>query len=109
SSDLAMDSWLLYNLKPKEPVFTLWQNKKAVIVGQNQNTFGEVNQEYVDQEGVQVVRRMSGGGAVYHDLGNICFTFYVPVESSSEVNFKQFVKLIYDSLHANVIYANSTI
>lgn len=106
--NIAMDSWLLYNLKPKEPVFTLWQNKKAVIVGQNQNTFGEINQEYVDKEGVQVVRRMSGGGAVYHDLGNICFTFFVPVESSSEVNFKQFVEPMYDALHAIGIDAKIT-
>lgn len=73
--NIAMDSWLLDNLKPTEPVFALWQNKRAVIVGQNQNTFGEINQDYIDKNHVQVVRRVSGGGAVYHDLGNICFTF----------------------------------
>ena len=66
-TNIAMDSWLLYNLKPTEPVFALWQNKRAVIVGRNQNTFAEVNQDYIDSHDVQVVRRVSGGGAVYHD------------------------------------------
>ena len=74
-TNIAMDSWLLYHLKPTEPVFALWQNKRAVIVGRNQNTFAEVNQDYIDSHDVQVVRRVSGGGAVYHDEGNICFTF----------------------------------
>lgn len=75
-TNIAMDTWLLYHLKAKEPVFSLWQNKNAVIVGRNQNTFAEVNQDYIDQHDIQVVRRVSGGGAVYHDLGNICFTFF---------------------------------
>ncbi len=107
-TNIAMDSWLLYNLKPTEPVFALWQNKRAVIVGRNQNTFAEVNQDYIDSHDVQVVRRVSGGGAVYHDEGNICFTFFVPVESSASVNFHQFVKPMYDALHAVGINAEIT-
>lgn len=74
-TNIAMDAWLLKHLKPTEPVFALWQNQRAVIVGENQNTFSEVNADYVTENDVQVVRRVSGGGAVYHDLGNICFTF----------------------------------
>lgn len=107
-TNIAMDSWLLYNLKPTEPVFSLWQNKRAVIVGRNQNTFAEVNQDFVDSHDVQVVRRVSGGGAVYHDLGNICFTFFVPVASSAQVNFHQFVKPMYDALHEVGINAEIT-
>lgn len=90
-TNIAMDAWLLKNLKPKKPVFALWQNKKAVIIGENQNTFSEVNQAYIESQNVQVVRRVSGGGAVYHDLGNICFTFFVPVATSASVDFHQFV------------------
>ena len=75
-TNIAMDSWLLYHLKPTEPVFALWQNKRAVIVGRNQNTFAEVNQDYIDSHDVQVVRRVSGGGAVYHDEGNILFHIF---------------------------------
>lgn len=107
-TNIAMDSWLLNNLKPEKPVFSLWQNKRAVIVGRNQNTFAEVNQDYIDHHDVQVVRRVSGGGAVYHDEGNICFTFFVPVESSASVNFRQFVKPMYDALHAVGIKAEIT-
>lgn len=106
--NIAMDSWLLDHLKPTEPVFALWQNKRAVIVGQNQNTFGEINQEYIDQNQIQVVRRVSGGGAVYHDLGNICFTFFVPVKQSSSVNFKQFVQPMYEALRSLGIQAEIT-
>ena len=107
-TNIAMDAWLLKNLKLTEPVFALWQNKRAVIVGRNQNTFAEVNQDYIDAHDVQVVRRVSGGGAVYHDLGNICFTFFVPVASSANVNFKQFVKPMYDALRAVGIEAEIT-
>lgn len=107
-TNIAMDSWLLYNLKPTEPVFALWQNKRAVIVGRNQNTFAEVNQDYIDSHDVQVVRRVSGGGAVYHDEGNICFTFFVPVENSGSVNFKKFVQPMYEALHAVGIKAEIT-
>lgn len=107
-TNIAMDGWLLNNLKPDQPVFALWQNKRAVIVGRNQNTFAEVNQDYIDSHEVQVVRRVSGGGAVYHDEGNICFTFFVPVASSASVNFHQFVKPMYDALHAVGIDATIT-
>ncbi len=99
-TNIAMDSWLLKNLKNDKPVFSLWQNKRAVIVGENQNTFSEVNADYVKDYDVQVVRRVSGGGAVYHDLGNICFTFFVPVSSSAKVDFKQFVKPMADALES---------
>lgn len=99
-TNIAMDTWLLDNLKPDEPIFSLWQNNRAVIVGRNQNTFAEVNQPYLDDHDVQVVRRVSGGGAVYHDLGNICFTFFVPVPTSAEVDFKKFVKPMYQALEA---------
>lgn len=91
-TNIAMDAWLLKHLKPTEPVFALWQNQRAVIVGENQNTFSEVNADYITENNVQVVRRVSGGGAVYHDLGNICFTFFVPVVSSANVDFHQFVQ-----------------
>lgn len=55
-----------------------WRNKSAVIVGKNQNTLSEVDLDYTDSHGIEVVRRMSGGGAVYHDLGNICYTVIAP-------------------------------
>ncbi|MEX0380287.1 lipoate--protein ligase [Leuconostoc sp. MS02] len=107
-TNIAMDAWLLKNLKSKEPIFSLWQNKRAVIVGENQNTFSEVNADYVDAHNVEVVRRVSGGGAVYHDLGNICFTFFVPVSSSARVDFHQFVQPMADALESLGIHVDIT-
>lgn len=65
-------------LSISEPSVRLWQNDPAIIVGRHQNTFAEVNAEAVDRLGIKVVRRLTGGGAVYHDHGNLNFTFIVP-------------------------------
>lgn len=61
-TNIATDTWILNNLHADEPIFALWQNNNAVIVGKNQNTFGEVNQEFIDQHQIEVVRRVTGGG-----------------------------------------------
>lgn len=65
-----------YLLKQKEiPIFRLWRNEPAIIIGIHQNGYAEINIEYVKEHSIAVVRRLSGGGAVFHDLGNINFTF----------------------------------
>ena len=71
--NLAAEEYLLGRFDCS--VFRLWQNAPAVIVGRNQNARAEINQEYVDSHSIAVVRRLSGGGAVYHDLGNVNYTF----------------------------------
>lgn len=71
--NLAAEEYLVKNCS--EEVFMLWRNEKTIVVGRNQNTLAEINQDYIENEGIRVVRRMSGGGAVYHDLGNVNFTF----------------------------------
>lgn len=58
-----------------EDVFYLYINAPSIIVGRHQNTYAEINQEYVERNGIQVVRRQSGGGAVYHDYGNLNYGF----------------------------------
>lgn len=97
--NIAMDEWLLKGLKINEPVFALWQNKNAVIVGKHQNTFQEVNEEIVKEKNIEVVRRVTGGGAVYHDLGNLNFTFIIPVDSPKAVDWKKFVQPVVTALH----------
>ncbi len=72
--NLALEEYYL-NLDHREDAFIIWQNKPAVVVGRNQDTRAEVNHEFVRKHKIKVVRRLSGGGAVYHDLGNINFTF----------------------------------
>jgi lipoate-protein ligase A len=107
-TNIATDTWLLNNLNSKEPVFALWQNNNAIIVGQNQNTFGEVNQDFVDEHNIEVVRRVTGGGAVYHDLGNLNFTLFVPIESAANVDFKKFSEPVLKALHTLGIPAEAS-
>lgn len=71
--NLAAEEYLLGRFS--EPVFRLWQNAPAVIVGRNQNACAEINADFIGRRGIAVVRRLSGGGAVYHDLGNVNYTF----------------------------------
>ncbi|MBS7576464.1 MULTISPECIES: lipoate--protein ligase [unclassified Enterococcus] len=97
--NIAMDEWLLTHLKPEAPVFTLWQNKNAVIVGKHQNTYEEVNESVVKEKEIEVVRRVTGGGAVYHDSGNLNFTFIIPVAKPEDVDWKVFVQPIVTALH----------
>lgn len=107
-TNIATDTWILNNLHADEPIFALWQNNNAVIVGKNQNTFGEVNQEFIDQHQIEVVRRVTGGGAVYHDLGNLNFTLFVPLDSSANTDFKQFSEPVLKALHNLGIPAEAT-
>lgn len=73
-------------LSVSESVIRLWQNDPAIIVGRHQNTYAEVNAAAVDRSGIKVVRRLTGGGAVYHDHGNLNFTFIVP-DDHSKIGF----------------------
>ncbi|MDR1606176.1 MAG: lipoate--protein ligase [Streptococcaceae bacterium] len=99
SFNIAMDEWLLTHLKPEAPVFSLWQNQNAVIVGKHQNTYEEVNEAVVKEKQIEVVRRVTGGGAVYHDLGNLNFTFIIPVSHPEAVDWKVFVQPVVSALH----------
>ncbi|MEO5967455.1 MAG: hypothetical protein ABIP68_05425 [Ferruginibacter sp.] len=64
--NIATDEYIFKHIK--EDCFMLWQNDNAIIVGKHQNTLAEINFEYVKENNIHVVRRLSGGGAVYHDL-----------------------------------------
>lgn len=108
-TNIATDAWLLSNLHADEPVFALWQNKNAVIIGRNQDTYEEINQDFVDEKDIQVVRRVTGGGAVYHDMGNICFSLFVPVTSETgDINFGTFIKPVLKALQDMGIDAELT-
>ena len=72
--NLAFDEYCLENVISEEPYFFLWRNHPAVIIGLNQNAFSEVNLEYLNAHGITLARRVTGGGAVYHDLQNMNYT-----------------------------------
>lgn len=82
----------------KEPMIMLWRNGPAVIVGVNQNTAAEVNREYCEENGIAVVRRLTGGGAVFHDKGNINYTYIEKNDSTKFSNYSLFTKDIIDYL-----------
>jgi lipoate---protein ligase len=88
--NLAIEEYILRNIMPEDDLLSLYINEPSIIVGRFQNTLEEVNQAYVEEHGIQVVRRLSGGGAVYHDLKNLNYSFITPKDPESISNFKKF-------------------
>ena len=80
--NMAFDEWLLQS-GPDEPVFRLWRNEPSVIIGHNQVAAQEVNLDYLRQNGIKLARRVTGGGAVYHDLQNLNYSFAGPIGTVS--------------------------
>ena len=78
--NMAFDEFALEQIRLNEPVFFLWQNAPAVIIGLNQSPYAEVNLPYLEKKGIVLARRVTGGGAVYHDLGNLNYSIVGPIE-----------------------------
>lgn len=94
--NLAAEEYFLKNFK--EDFFMLWRSKRSVVVGKHQNALAEINHEFVRDNQIPVARRLSGGGTVFHDPGNVNFTFIRNVEKISEVNFKVFTVPVVEAL-----------
>ncbi|HLQ40729.1 MAG TPA: lipoate--protein ligase [Tetragenococcus sp.] len=97
--NLAIENYLLDNMVTDEPILLFYINEPSIIIGRNQNTIEEINQQYVDEHGIHVVRRLSGGGAVYHDLGNLNYSFITPDDGNSFRNFAKFTEPVVKALH----------
>ena len=98
--NLALEQYAFDTLSLKEDIFMLWQNFDAVIVGLHQNTMQEINKSYIDSNNIKVIRRLSGGGAVYHDRGNLNFTFITKESDASCIDFEKSCRPMADALIA---------
>ena len=95
--NLAVEEYV-FDCLPKDRMYVmLWQNDHAIIIGKHQNTLAEINERYVKEQGIRVVRRLSGGGAVYHDMGNLNFTVIADAEGDA-LDFGRFCDIVIRAL-----------
>jgi lipoate-protein ligase A len=95
--NLATEEYVLKNFD--EDSFMLWRNEPSIIVGKHQNTLAEINMDYVKANNIPVVRRLSGGGAVFHDLGNLNFTFTKKGNNENLIDFRKYTEPIIEVLN----------
>jgi lipoate-protein ligase A len=96
--NLALEQYLFETLPKGTRLFMLWQNANAIIIGKFQNTESEINASFVREHNIQIVRRPSGGGAVYHDLGNVNYTFITDLEPEGIPDFSVFCEPVVRAL-----------
>jgi lipoate-protein ligase A len=104
--NLAAEEYFLKNFQ--EDFFMLWRSRSSVVVGKHQNALAEINHEFVRENQIPVARRLSGGGTVFHDPGNVNFTFIRNVVNISEVNFKVFTVPVVEALKKLGVEAYTT-
>lgn len=107
--NLAIEEFVLKHLPLEEDSYLLFYiNEPSIIIGKNQNTIEEINSDYVKANNIHVVRRLSGGGAVYHDTGNLNFSFITKDDGQSFHNFRKFTQPVIDTLRSLGVNADLT-
>lgn len=96
--NMALEEYVFESLPRTDTYFMLWQNRNAIVVGKYQNTIEEINAEYVRDHDISVVRRLSGGGAMYQDMGNLNFTFVVDQNAAKPLDFEIFTQPVVHAL-----------
>lgn len=97
--NLAVEEYLMRNLRTDQDILLFYINEPSVIIGRHQNTIEEIDSQYVSEHGIHVVRRLSGGGAVYHDLGNLNFSFTTQKKNENIQNYRKFTEPVIRALH----------
>lgn len=105
--NLAFEEYVLRNRKEGNYLI-LWQNRNAVIIGRNQNAEAEINRSFVEQHGIKVIRRNTGGGAVYHDIGNLNYSFITDAAATEERTAAQFTTPVVQALRGLGLDAESS-
>jgi lipoate-protein ligase A len=106
--NLAFEEYFLKNHDLGDDIFMLWQNEPTIVVGRFQNTLQEVNQAYTDAHHIHLIRRITGGGAVYHDLGNLCYTFILNGITPDKVDVPLFARPVVNALAKFGIHAEAS-
>ena len=96
--NIALEAYAFKELQQEDELFILWINEPAIIIGKHQNAVQEINKEYTDANGIHVVRRLSGGGAVYHDLNNLNYTIISNKSEEGAFDFKTFSQPVIETL-----------
>ncbi|HEN7351431.1 TPA: lipoate--protein ligase [Streptococcus agalactiae] len=96
--NVALEAYAFQKLTDIDEIFILWINEPAIIIGRHQNTIQEIKKEFIDKNGIHVVRRLSGGGAVYHDLNNLNYTIISNNTQEGAFDFQTFSKPVIDTL-----------
>lgn len=97
--NLALEEYLLTHYMEGKVVM-LWQNDNTIVVGRHQNAIEEINQQYVKEHSIKVVRRTTGGGAVYHDLGNLNYSFITDRDQSDDHGLKCMISPVIEWLRS---------
>lgn len=97
--NIALEEYFLKNLEFEDTIFSLWQNKPSIIIGKHQNPYAEVNHKFVLEHNIPIARRITGGGAVYHDLGNLNFTFITKVDHFDSIDIASYIMPIVEALN----------
>ncbi|MCQ4636252.1 lipoate--protein ligase [Anaerovorax odorimutans] len=105
--NLAFEEYVFRDFCKDDPVLLLWQNEPSVIIGRHQNTVEEINSDFISAGSIHVVRRITGGGAVYHDLGNLNYSFLIP-KAKADLDFRAFTTPLVSALQNLGIQAEQT-
>lgn len=106
--NLALEEYIVRNFKTETDYLLFYINEPSIIIGRNQNTLEEINQEYITKNNIHIVRRVSGGGAVYHDLGNLNFSFITNHNTDNFSNFRSFTAPVIKVLNEMGVKAELT-
>lgn len=105
--NLAFEEYVLCNRRDGDYLL-LWQNDNTVVIGQNQNAEGEINRAFVEKHRINVVRRSTGGGAVYHDLGNLNYSFITDAENADQKTMLRFTQPVVAALRGLGLQAEAS-
>lgn len=106
--NIALEAYAFLELTEIDEIFILWINSPTIVIGKHQNTIEEINKEYIEEKGINVVRRLSGGGAVYHDLNNLNYTIISAKTEGQAFDFKTFSSPVIEVLEKLGVKAEFT-